>query len=135
VAIAVLTLGIGGGLMLKGGSSPATAMSTEAKNDLERKTDLVNIDRAVIAYAGVNKNTYPTLSNMNDLQFRLAHLPALAAESISDPVGKKTTFAAAPEAGSYAYEVGPANCNNLKIKCTTYKLSAVLTNGSTAVLP
>lgn len=121
--------------VFKNGSSPKAVLSKEARNNLERKTDLVNIDRAVIAYSATNKGLYPTTANMNDAQFRAAHLPTLSAENINDPEGNKTEFAAVAAAGIYGYQAGPANCNNLKLKCTSFKLTAVLTDGSVITLP
>lgn len=90
-------------------------------------------------YASVD--TYPTLANINDPDWRTKNMPKVQAELLNDPRwsgeaacsnAKGTTLAAEPTANCYSYQVigrDGSPCNNDKIICAHYTLTATLEGG------
>lgn len=111
-------------------SAPSTSTSTSG-DDKEREADIKTIHSQVEAYYAQN-GYYPTLANLNDSAFRAANLKGLDVGALKDPAGKASKLVAHSAAGSYAYVVLPASCDNSGgNECTMYTLTATYTNGKT----
>lgn len=99
-----------------------------AIRDAARQQNLAAIHDALKAYFDAN-GTYPTLANLNNVDWLQKNMPAVDTGFFRDPVGTTVQFTTAPKAGQYAYQVMPASnkggCNNLDQPCVHYKLSAI----------
>lgn len=100
--------------------------------DTERKTDINALHGQLEAYQAQN-GLYPTLSNVNDNTWRQQNMAGLDSEALRDPDGDNATLSPASGAQTYSYQPLPAGCNNNKIDCTSYTLTATLDDGSTYV--
>jgi hypothetical protein len=137
VACAVLVLGIGGTFMLKsnGGKSAASSLSTETKQNLERKVDLYAIERSLIQYSTTHNGQYPTLADVNNENFRKANLAGVGINEATDPIGQTAQLSAVAASGVYAYLPAPSKCDNKKVNCTNHKIIATLSDGQLVSLP
>lgn len=103
---------------------------SERQRNQERETRISKIHGQLEFYHGRN-GFYPTLQNLNDSNWRSQNLPELEAINLQDPKSSEVVLVASPEANAFAYQVTPADCNNKKIDCKEYKLTATLEGGST----
>jgi hypothetical protein len=151
VLLLIVAAGIGGFMIGKNQDKTTTATSPPPKSDTnpsepsllqgqqdrakdtERQTDIKALHGQIEAsYAQFGK--YPTFTNINDRNFRLANLKGLDEEALKDPDGTDTALVRIPAPHIYAYDVvaedGTA-CDNLKKDCVAYSLIATLSDGST----
>lgn len=73
-----------------------------------------------------NNDYYPTLAQLNDAAWRADNMRGLDSEALRDPQGAAAVIVSSPAAGSYAYVVLPADCNNTDEDCEEYTLTATL---------
>ncbi len=100
--------------------------------DNTRKQDLAYIASIVNDYNNLNR-FYPTLAQLNSSTFS-AFTPNIDRAKFSVPDSTSDKLVAYPSDGSYAYQPLPMNCNNVTMNCTSYKLIAVLNDGSEYVV-
>jgi prepilin-type N-terminal cleavage/methylation domain-containing protein len=85
---------------------------------------------------------YPTYANLNDAAWRQANLKDLSAKSLEDPhwntknaactTDNKVIIASQPASDCYSYQpIGPdgTSCDNDKVICAQYTLTAMLEGG------
>ncbi|HEY1835966.1 MAG TPA: hypothetical protein VGG13_04055 [Candidatus Saccharimonadales bacterium] len=105
------------------------------QNNTERQRDIGELrDELEAYYAQYNK--YPTLANVNDAAWRNINMKGLNKQVLRDPDSNSYVLAAKPAKNSYAYTVtGPSGgiCDDAKIACTQYTLTATLQGGGTYV--
>lgn len=95
--------------------------------DDQRKLKLRNIHIMLEAYYADNKQ-YPTFSNVTDEAWLSEH--DILKEDITDPEGSDWQAKNTPTKNSFSYQTNPENCDNQETKCTEYKITTVLSNGS-----
>jgi hypothetical protein len=111
-------------------SDSANGSVLEESKDTERKTDINALMSHVEAYyAGTG--FYPTLSEINDANWRSTNMKGLDPDALQDPDGGGA-LVATPTAGSYAYQVGTdASFSACQPgTCQYYKLTATLHDGT-----
>ena len=116
-----------------------TASGVQANNrNGDRQTDIDTLRGQLESYyAGTD--TYPTLSNLQDSEWRAKNLPRLKDGTFEDPrwnrelkgctLNGKATVAKEPIANCYSYQVtgsDGAACDNKKVPCAHYTLTAIL---------
>lgn len=99
-----------------------------AAQDTERQTDIRAIHGQLEAFAAQN-GFYPSLANLNDLTWISTTFKGLDKEALKDPRGGQYKLVSTPSANNYAYAATPSGCN----ECEGYKLTAMLSDGSTYV--
>lgn len=118
-----------------------TASGVQAKNrNADRQADIDSLRGQLESYyAGTD--TYPTLANINDSSWRAKNMPNLKDGSLDDPrwsadlacsKNQKATLAPEPVANCYGYQVTASDgsvCDNDKIACAHYTLTATLEGG------
>jgi len=104
-------------------------VQTQAK-DTERKTDINALQGQLEAYQADN-GFYPTLADINTASWREINMKGLDAEALKDPDGTSAALTSSLTPHTYAYVVAPAGCDNLKVQCTSYTLTASLDSGGT----
>jgi len=119
-----------------------TYSGVQVKNrNSRRQSDINNLQAQLEAhYAATNK--YPTLTNLSDSSWRVANLKNLPVNSLQDPrwskavkactANDKAAAARAPVANCYSYQVTASDgsvCDNIKIDCAHYTLTALLEGG------
>lgn len=112
------------------GTPRETQTPAGAARDTERKDDLDAIASRLAAYHITNK-TYPTLTQINDEDFRTENLKGLDREALKDPAGSSYLLLAGPAANAYSYKITPDNCDAAGTPCSAFTLSATLDNGAT----
>lgn len=105
---------------------------TTNTKDTERKTDINALHGQLEAYQAQN-GVYPTLANVNDAAWRQQNMKGLDSAALQDPDGSAATLKSTPASHVYSYQPAPAGCNNNKIDCTSYTLTATLDAGGTYV--
>ncbi len=111
-------------------SSQSHASVQDKAKDTERKTDISALQGQIEAFFA-QQGYYPSLAQLNSASFRNTYMKGLALEALKDPSGSATKLVAAPTANVYSYQTTPAGCDNVKIKCTGYTLTATLDTGGT----
>lgn len=119
-------------------SSTSTLNSQNKYNDTTRQKNLESIKRELTAYYGVHQK-YPTLAEINDKSWRTTNMKYLLDSAMKDPDSTSTVprLAAKAAKGVYAYEpVGPngTTCDNTIVQCTSFTLTATLSNNSRTML-
>lgn len=106
------------------------ALQQSAKSAKER-TDIMNLQAHLeSAYADNNGASYPTLTQLNDENWRTTHMAGLNAESLSPNSSVLQLVAGNPTEDSYAYNPSPANCDASQANpCKSYILKAKLPDG------
>lgn len=102
--------------------------------DTERKTDINALHGQLEAYQAQN-GKYPTLTNVNDSDFRGLNMKGLDPAALADPnnVASQVLVDTAA-ANNYSYVATPAGCDNdTGGDCTQYTLTATLEGGGTYV--
>lgn len=134
-AVIAITV-VGGYLMFNGKNTPSAApISTETKQNLERKLDLYAIERSLSQYAGSNGGVFPTLAQINNEPFRKSSLAGIGLDQATDPIGRSAQFSGESGAGFYQYQALPKGCDNSKVKCTEHKVTATLSDGTPISMP
>jgi hypothetical protein len=103
--------------------------SQTAAADTERKTDINSLRTQAEVYY-TDSGHYPTLAQFNDPTWRAANMKGFDDAALQDPAGTVSKLGAAPTAHIYAYQALPAGCDNVKVQCTDYTLTATLDDGS-----
>ncbi len=120
-----------------------TYSGVQAKNrNGDRQTAIDTLQSQLETYYYAENTKYPTLAQLNDAAWRAKNLPKLAANGLQDPrwsakvtactTGGKAVAAATPAANCYSYQVTAANgdaCDNVKVDCVHYTLTAFLEGG------
>jgi hypothetical protein len=110
------------------GFSDLMSGNQASAKDAKRKTDLNALATRMEVYYSDN-GYYPTLSNVNDANWRKTNMKGFDENALQDPDGTQTKLSASPAATVYASQPGPANCSGTT--CTTYILTATLDDGTT----
>jgi type II secretory pathway pseudopilin PulG len=119
-----------------------TASGVQANNrNKDRQADIDALrSQLETYYAGTD--TYPTLENLDDKQWRSENLPKLEDGFINDPrwnkdiaecsSGGNALLASEPAPNCYGYQVTGSEgsaCDNVKTPCVHYTLTATLEGG------
>jgi len=107
----------------------------EKERNTERQRDIGELRDELEAYY-TQYNKYPTLAQVNDPDWRAVNMKGLAREVLRDPSSKTYTLAANPAKHTYAYKVTSASgkpCDDVKVVCTQYTLTATFEGGGTYV--
>lgn len=109
---------------------PTDRSSSSRADDYERKADIATLLGQVEGYYAEN-GKYPTLKDMNDPQFRQAHLKGIDLEAFHDPGDTADTASLVdqPTPNKYAYITSPKDCDNVSTDCESYTLVATLSSG------
>lgn len=111
--------------------SQAAKKAKPADLDSVRKRALDNLHNNLASYRAQN-GYYPALANINNLSW-LSKLSTGAPEMQRDPLAPSLSLAGSPAAGIYAYATN-AGCNNVTVACSSYSLTAILSNNQTYVV-
>jgi prepilin-type N-terminal cleavage/methylation domain-containing protein len=106
-----------------------------SERDTERQRDIKALHLELTAYYTLN-NRYPTLSDVNDGNWRSTNMKGLDNDVLQDPTSIDTTLTDKPDKNVYAYKVTSTkgtSCDNQKTPCTQYTLTATLEAGGTFV--
>jgi Tfp pilus assembly protein PilE len=128
--VLLVIVGILGGLVIS-----THAGITQKENNVSRQRDIDELRDELEAYYS-RYTKYPTLSQINDSGWRANNMKGLSREVLRDPSSSSYLLAAKPAKHVYAYTVTAASgkpCNNEKIMCTQYTLTATLQGGGTYV--
>jgi Tfp pilus assembly protein PilE len=107
----------------------------EKERNTERQRDLGELRDELEAYYS-QYNKYPTLAQINEASWRTTNMKGLDREVMRDPSSNSYQLAAQPAKHIYAYKVTSASgktCDDVKIVCTQYTLTATLEGGGTYV--
>ncbi|HEY4964576.1 MAG TPA: hypothetical protein VIH90_07855 [Candidatus Saccharimonadales bacterium] len=96
--------------------------------DNTRKQDLSYIAGLTNSFYSFN-HFYPTLDQINSTAFSAFYPNGIDRQKFKDPSGTKDVLVAVPSTEAYAYQVSPAGCNNTTVMCTSYSLTAIMSNG------
>jgi hypothetical protein len=129
-----------GELVKKGFSSPFQAYINPTngtpqglKNDQIRKSNVDEIARNLDEYFLVHRR-YPMLEQFNNASWVHANMPGAAPDRPRDPEGISSSLASRPTPGAYSYQpikgLGMPTCDNSKLICENYIVTAVLSDGS-----
>lgn len=118
-----------------------TANGMQAKNrNGDRQSDLATL-RAQLESYYASTDTYPSLTQINNPDWRTKNMPKLEKSALGDPrwQGEATCsnatgviLAAEPTSNCYSYQVTGADgssCDNDKVTCAHYTLTATLEGG------
>jgi Tfp pilus assembly protein PilE len=128
--VLVVIIGILSGLILS-----THAGIAEKQRNSERQQDITELRDALEVYYS-HYNKYPTLAQMNDANWRSSNMKALDIESLRDPSSHSYTLVATPAPHTYSYTVTAATgkpCDDAKVVCSQYALTATLEGGGTYV--
>lgn len=113
-------------------STAAVSQSTQAVasvgGDQKRQNDIKALKSQLELY-GLDRHQYPTFAQVNDPSFRKAYFIGIDPSGYTDPSGNSGQLVSTPQAGAYAYSPSPIGCDNVKVQCTSYVLTATLANG------
>lgn len=107
----------------------------EKERNAKRQSDVSELRDELEAYY-YQKNKYPTLAQLNDASWRAANMKGLDTTDLTDPSSHSSTLVSLPAKDVFAYTVtSPSGktCNDVKILCTQYTLTATLEGGGTYV--
>jgi len=107
----------------------------QKERNTERQRDVGELRDDLESYY-TQYNKYPTLAQMNDATWRTANMKGLDREVMRDPSSTSYELAASPAQHIYAYKVTSASgkaCDDVKVVCTQYTLTATLEGGGTYV--
>ena len=107
----------------------------EKERNTERQGDIGELRDELEAYYS-QYNKYPTFAQINDTSWRAINMKGLDNETLRDPSSSSFSLVAAPTKHVYAYTVTSASgktCDDIKIICTQYTLTATLEGGGTYV--
>jgi type II secretory pathway pseudopilin PulG len=101
------------------------------KRNTERQTDIKELRDGLEGYFAAN-NHYPTIDELNNVNWRSTHLKALDSDVFKDPKATGNSLATKPQTNVYAYMVTSASgtaCGTAQDPCTQYTLTATLEGG------
>lgn len=128
IVVVIIIIFILSGLIL------ATRKGIDQKqNNTERKNDIDALRVGLESYYS-QYGKYPTLADVNNSEWRALDMKGLSREDLRDPESKSYTLAAKPDKNVYAYAVASTTghaCDDVKIICTQYTLTATLAGGGT----
>lgn len=128
--VLLVIVGILAGLVI------STRAGIDQKEDnTTRQRDVGELRDELEAYYS-QYNKYPTLGSLNDASWRASSMKGLDKEVLRDPSSKSYNLAAKPAKNVYAYTVTSASggpCDDVKVACTQYTLTATLEGGGTYV--
>lgn len=107
----------------------------EKERNTERQRDIGELRDELEAYY-TQYNKYPTLTQINNTSWRTVNMKGLTNEVLRDPSSTSYDLAASPAKHIYAYKVTSASgkaCDDVKVACTQYTLTATLEGGGTYV--
>lgn len=123
-------------IVLLSGVILATRKGIDAKQDnTERKRDIDELRVGLESYYS-QYNKYPTLAQVNNASWRALNMKGLNRQVLRDPNSTRYSLAASPAKNVYAYKVSATSgraCDDAKVICTEYTLTATLTGGGTYV--
>lgn len=135
------------GICIVAGLISLTLNSVQTKNrNGDRQADIDSLRIQLESYFS-STDTYPTLAALNDRAWRQQNLPHLKDSTLDDPRWHaelacsndgKALLWAEPIPGCYGYQVtGPdgTTCDNDKVVCAHYTLTASLENGEKYTKP
>lgn len=102
---------------------------TDKERDEERKTDINALEGHFESYYA-QTGTYPSLAEVNNPAWRRETIKGLDPNALRDPNGTEATLASSPAPGHYSYVLSPIGCNPAVGTCTTFTLTAILSDGS-----
>jgi Tfp pilus assembly protein PilE len=105
------------------------------QRNTRRQNDISDIRDQLEAYYYQN-NKYPTLAELNNTAWRQKNMKSMDSSDLQDPSSKSDSLVATPAKDVYAYTVTAASgkaCNDAKVICTQYTLTATLEGGGTFV--
>lgn len=109
-----------------------TGIQNKAR-DTERTTDIKAMHAQAEAYYAQYGN-YPSLTSMNDANWRSKNMRGLDEEALRDPSGSDAKLKSKPTKKAYSYDVKTSagkDCSETAKNCATYILTATLEDGST----
>jgi prepilin-type N-terminal cleavage/methylation domain-containing protein len=107
----------------------------QKERNTERERDIAELRDGLEAYYYLYSK-YPTLTELNNTSWRSTNMKSIDKEVYRDPSGKSYNLIAKPAKAVYAYAVTSASgiaCNNIKVACSQYTLTATLEGGGTYV--
>lgn len=107
----------------------------EKERNTERQRDVEELRDELEAYYS-QYNKYPTLTQINNTSWRATNMKGLDNETLRDPSSTSYDLTATPAKHVYAYTVTSASgkpCDDVKVTCTQYTLTATLEGGGTYV--
>lgn len=111
--------------------SNLTSVKQKERNT-ERETDIKALHQQVESYY-LQNSRYPTLTNMNDSNFRSTNMKTIEEDNFMDPRGTSANIVAKPQANAYSYSVyasdGSSACDNNTNDCAVYTLTATKEGG------
>jgi len=96
--------------------------------DTERSVDIKSLASNLEVY-NQEHGYYPSFKQLNDDSFRAQNMPQLDKEALRDPQSNSYLLSSTTGPHVYTYLVLPDNCNNVKLKCTSFTLSATAEEG------
>ncbi len=97
--------------------------------DTERTVDLKAIQAQLEGYHAQN-GYYPSFTDLNSPQFRTANFAGLDDQTFKDPRGIDSTLVPVPIPHAYSYVVSPEGCGDASLRCTSYSLGTIESNGT-----
>jgi len=94
----------------------------------DRQQDVNQIYEQLEAYY-VENSKYPTLADMNNLNWVATNMKTLAKSALKDPSSNSYLLVAKPTKNAFAYTVTSSTgttCNNVTVICAHYTLTATL---------
>lgn len=128
--VLVVIIGILSGLLIA-----THAGIAEKQRNNQRQQDISEIRDELEVYYTQN-NKYPTLAELNNTAWRAKYMKGLGSSILQDPSSHSDIVVGSPAKDVYAYTVTAASgkaCNDIKIICTQYTLTATLEGGGTYV--
>ncbi len=107
-------------------SSYASVQRNQRNQD--RQQNINQIYEQLEAYY-VENTKYPTLTDMNNLNWVATNMKTLAKSALKDPSSSSYALAAKPTKDTFAYTVTSSTgttCDNIKVPCAHYTLTATL---------
>jgi type II secretory pathway pseudopilin PulG len=103
----------------------------QKQDNTERQRDVDELRVELESYYS-QYSQYPTLAAVNNSSWRAIYMKGLDKEVLRDPDGSGYQLAATPAKNVYAYHVIGTNgkqCDNMRVICTEYTLTATLAGG------
>ncbi len=105
----------------------------EHQRNTTRERDIDQISSQLESYYS-QYDKYPTLAQVNDTSWRAGNMKDLSKNVLRDPSSSSYDLVANPAKHVFAYTVSAASgktCNNIKVICSQYTLTATLEGKST----
>jgi type II secretory pathway pseudopilin PulG len=103
----------------------------QKQDNTERQRDVDELRVELESYYS-QYNQYPTFADVNNASWRAVYMKGLNKEVLHDPDGSSYQLVAEPVKNVYAYHVTGTNgkqCDNARVVCTEYTLTATLAGG------